>query len=120
MAALVEFYTGQLGFKISDDYAGHPDGRILGRDGIFLVVIPVQKPETPDPFHFALEIDCEKEFLELFERLKRIGLNPRCNPSLDSESCLGQIELGGARYQKFYFSDPAGSLVEIMRKDLIS
>ena len=110
-------YMDVLGFEDTGDYAGHPDGKVLKLNDAILVLIPTDADSPSNPFHFALEVSDQKKFRKSFEDLESLDYNPRSNPQLESSKRLSKIELAGVSYQKFYFNDPAGTLVEIMCRD---
>lgn len=54
------------------------------------------------------------QFEQILDRAKKMGLEPRSEPPLNSRPGAGRFERAGKTFLNFYVLDPAGSNVELM------
>ncbi len=109
-----KFYCDILDFTMTSEDAGHPKGRVLENDSIHIIVLPKRENEPSNPFHIAFELESLPLFSLYYERLLRVGIEPRKWPQNDAVGGIGGIKRAGKEYKIYYFDDPSGTLLEMM------
>jgi catechol 2,3-dioxygenase-like lactoylglutathione lyase family enzyme len=108
LKSCVDFYTRHLPFNlVENSFSG--EGATLQGENLELILIPIEKGQLPNPYHFALAAKSKNHFLELYQYFKAQGLHPRKQPQLDSERTYGDY----GHILNFYVDDPSGIKVEI-------
>ncbi len=115
----VEFYTEIFGYRKDSSFLDTGTGRegtALVRAGSpALLLVPFLPERLPNPQHLALEVD-EIFFEEVLRKCTEQAVATRSLPALTAPTGgPARHEELGRRYKHFYFCDPAGVNIEVMK-----
>lgn len=115
----VAFYSDVFGYRLESSFVdtgtGSEGAVLVSEQSPTLLIVPFSKERLPSPQHIALEVDA-LSFRGIFANCERFKVATRSLPVLSAPTGgpVTHEELG-RRYEHFYFCDPSGVNLEVMR-----
>ncbi len=114
-----KFYKDVLGFHFIErftDTGTNQEGIVLStKNGFDILLVLFGSERLPSPQHIALEVD-ETTFTSIYRACEKNEIFVRADPSLSSKNTgTNTFEQSGAKWTHFYFCDPSGLNIEILK-----
>jgi extradiol dioxygenase family protein len=99
------FYINYFGFR--KGFETGPDGFIVNNDGFVIVIEKIPAPEKfPDWFHYGFMLNNHEEVIQLFEKMKKDGIE-------FFQELYQDENLAGKKTTLFFCLDPNGYKIEV-------
>lgn len=119
----IHFYTELLSFCEYENFIDTgtgKEGKILIRNSLDsnlkILLVPFEKFRLPNPQHIAFIVE-KKQFESIYKKVSSKKIKIRAEPHLSSKKeGIGTLIDHKKKYQNFYFLDPSGVNLEILRE----